>query len=119
MLSSRVGLEFKPVTVKGTQMIYKSTGHVLQLEGIIVDDTQSMHSVWIKRLTGVLFDVFKDTCLQAVSSLQVLFAEAMLPLLTQMLLVSPNDTYKRQLQLEVGQFFEKHVQAQVFIYNLL
>lgn len=46
-------------------------GKELDLEKLFVEEENSTHSVWLKRLTKVLFDLFDDNHLQEVALLQV------------------------------------------------
>lgn len=53
------------------QKIYSVTGKELDLEKLFVEEENSTHSDWLKRLTNVLFDLFGDEHLQKVVELQV------------------------------------------------
>ncbi|KAG4079703.1 hypothetical protein HA402_009089 [Bradysia odoriphaga] len=50
--------------------VYNVPGTGLDLETIMLDEADSSHSVWLKRLTKVLFDLLDDKHLQEVASLQ-------------------------------------------------
>lgn len=63
--------------------IYSVTGKELDLETLFMEEENSTHSDWLKRLTKVLFDLFDDEHLQEVVLLQVNIFDISFPTLRQ------------------------------------
>lgn len=63
---------FKTSTIH-KRNIYNVSRKELDLEKLFLEEEHSTHSVWLKRLTKVLFDLFDDNHLQEVALLQVQF----------------------------------------------
>lgn len=78
------------------------------LEQIFHEEQLSTHLTWIKRFTVELLEFFGDEYLKEVVSMQLTFAEAILPTLIQMILAYNKTSSQNVLQATVVMYFKKH-----------